>query len=159
MELANIEKLLENYLNAKTTLKEEQELHAYFCSEKVASHLEKYRIMFNYFEQSKNEASAKSIDFKPKKTTKEQLKWFSMVITITLLIFVYLGFDKYDRYQKKKQLEQVKEALHIFTTNLNKGNKALYDVSFNINKAVKHTGDEKKIDDTEKKYKPQSIKN
>jgi hypothetical protein len=49
MELANIEKLVEKYLNAETSLKEEQTLKHYFTNGNVAPHLQEYSYLFNYF--------------------------------------------------------------------------------------------------------------
>ena len=135
MELVDIEKLLERYFNTETTLKEEQILQTYFCSGKVASHLEKYSSMFNYFKQSKNETLAKTIHLKSKDTNQQNLKWFSIAVSIALLLSVYMGFDEYQKHQKRKQFEQIKASLQIFTSNLNKGNEALFEVSYNINKA------------------------
>ncbi len=42
MELANIEKLVEKYLNAETTLQEERTLKNYFIGGNVAIHLQEY---------------------------------------------------------------------------------------------------------------------
>ena len=47
MELAKIENLLEKYLAAETTLKEENVLKNYFSQENVPEHLEEYKSMFN----------------------------------------------------------------------------------------------------------------
>ena len=49
MESHNIEKLLDGYFEGATTLKEEQELRAYFTSDQVAPHLEEYASMFTAF--------------------------------------------------------------------------------------------------------------
>ena len=49
MELANIEKLVEKYENAETTLIEEDILREYFLSDNVAPHLEEYQMMMLHF--------------------------------------------------------------------------------------------------------------
>ena len=46
MELANIEKLLEKYQNATTTIAEENKLKDYFLSNNVAPHLQEYQALF-----------------------------------------------------------------------------------------------------------------
>ena len=49
MELDNIEKLLEKYFEASTSVAEEEAIKAYFSQEQVAAHLEQYAPMFHYF--------------------------------------------------------------------------------------------------------------
>ena len=55
MELANIEKLVEKYENAETSLQEEAILKNYFTKEDVAPHLQEYKFMFAYFNTAKAE--------------------------------------------------------------------------------------------------------
>lgn len=55
MESHNIEKLLDGYFEGATTLKEEQELRAYFTSDHVAPHLEEYASMFTAFSVASKE--------------------------------------------------------------------------------------------------------
>ncbi|WGH76350.1 hypothetical protein P8625_04070 [Tenacibaculum tangerinum] len=145
MELANIEKLLDKYLNAETTLQEEQTLQEYFTSNNVAPHLQEYSMLFGYFKQSKDETYTKTIQLKPEKT-KKNWKWLSVAASVVLLFSVFIG-KQYDDYLEKKQLEaqfaQVQEALQLVSSNLNKGNEALYAVSNNLKKgsdAIEYLG-------------------
>ena len=68
MELSKIEKLLEKYLDAETTVQEEATLKNYFLSGNVAPHLQEYESMFSYFKYSKEEKLAKPIQLNTKKT-------------------------------------------------------------------------------------------
>lgn len=133
MELANIEKLLEKYLEATTSLQEEDTLRAYFNSGNVAPHLEEYGMMFGYFKQSKDETFTKTIQLNPEKR-KKNWKWLSVAASIALLVSMYIGHQEYQKNEARKQLAQVKEALHQISFNLNKGNDALYAVSNNLTK-------------------------
>ncbi len=133
MELANIDKLVEKYLNAETTLQEEQVLQEYFTSPNVAAHLQEYSIMFSYFKQSKDETYTKTIQLKPEKP-KKNLKWLSIAASVVLLFSAFLGNQKYQEHQQRKQFAQITEALQMVSFNLNKGNEALYAVSNNLNK-------------------------
>ncbi|MCF2875093.1 MULTISPECIES: hypothetical protein [Tenacibaculum] len=137
MELANIEKLVDKYLEAETTLQEEQVLQDYFTSGNVAPHLEEYSMLFGYFKQSKDETFTKTIQLKPEKT-KKNWKWLSVAASVVLLFSVFVGKQRYDEHQQEKQLlaqfTEVKKALQMVSVNLNKGNEALYAVSNNLNK-------------------------
>ena len=55
MELANIEKLVEKYLNAETTLQDEKTLRTYFKEAIVPTHLQEYAYLFSYFANTKDE--------------------------------------------------------------------------------------------------------
>ncbi|CAM1353975.1 hypothetical protein [Tenacibaculum insulae] len=133
MELANIEKLVEKYLNAETTLQEEKILTQYFTSPNVAAHLQEYTMLFSYFKQSKDETFTKTIQLKPEKT-KKNWKWLSVAASVVLLFSVFIGNDQYQEHQQRKQFAQITQALKLVSTNLNKGNEALYAVSNNLNK-------------------------
>jgi len=78
MELANIEKLVEKYLNAETSLQEETTLKNYFTGGNVAPHLQEYEYMFNYFATIKDEKFTKTIQLEPKKSKKRNFKWLSV---------------------------------------------------------------------------------
>ncbi len=135
MELANIDKLVEKYLNAETTLQEEQILQEYFTSPNVAPHLQEYSMLFGYFKQSKDETFTKTIQLKPEKP-KKNWKWLSVAASVVLLFSVFVGNEKYQEHQQRKKFAQVTEALQLLSVNLNKGNDALYAVSNNLNKGT-----------------------
>ncbi len=80
MELANIEELVEKYLDATTTLQEEATLKNYFTGGNVAIHLQEYAYLFNYFATAKEEQFKKTINLAPKK--KRNLTWFSAAASI-----------------------------------------------------------------------------
>lgn len=142
MELASIEKLVEKYENAETTLQEEATLKAYFLSDNVAPHLEEYQMMFTYFQISKDETYTKTIELKTKK--KRNFKWLSVAASVVLLFSVYLGNEKMNEIQERKQAEQtlaeVTNALKMLSGNLKKGNEAfnnLYAYKDSVNKIFK----------------------
>ncbi len=137
MELSKIEQLLEKYLNAETTLQEEATLKNYFLSGNVASHLQEYESMFGYFAISKAETSVKPIQLNTKKTN---WKWLSVAASVALLFSVYIGNSYVQEQKAKAQFAQVKEALKMISTNLNKGNEAvasLYVYEDAVNKIFK----------------------
>ncbi|OAD40858.1 hypothetical protein [Polaribacter atrinae] len=125
MELANIEKLVEKYENAETSLQEETTLRNYFTGGNVAPHLQEYEYMFNYFAASKDETYTKTIELEPKKSKKRNLKWLSVAASVVLLFSVFIGQQEYKRYQAKKQFEQISKGLMLLSSNLQKGEQAL----------------------------------
>ena len=133
MELTNIETLLEKYLEANTTLEEEEILRNYFNSNNVAPHLEEFGMLFGYFKQCKSETFTKTIQLKPKKN-KKNWKWLSLVASVTLLISVFIGKQTYDKHLQRKQFAEIKKALLEVSFNLNRGNDAIYVVSDNLTK-------------------------
>lgn len=150
MELANIEKLLEKYLEAETSLQEEQILRDYFTSGKVAPHLEEYTMLFGYFQKSQSESYTKTIKLKPETKKKKNFKWLSVAASLALLVSAYVGKVEYDKYKRDMYFAQVKETLQMISSSLNKGNDALYAVSDNLNKGTEAVAKLNTYDETVK---------
>ena len=129
MELANIEKLVEKYLNAETSLQEETTLKNYFREGNVAPHLQEYKCMFDYFETKKEEKFTKTIQLEPKKSKTRNFKWLSVAASVAFLFTLFIGKPKYDEYKERKKAEeiyaQVSKGLRLLSTNLKKGEQAI----------------------------------
>jgi hypothetical protein len=123
MELANIEKLVEKYLNAETTLQEETTLKNYFTEGSVAPHLQEYAYMFTYFAAVRDETYTKTIALKPQKSKRRNYKWLSVAASIVLLFSLFIGKQEYEKYQALKQFEQISKGLRLLSQNLKKENK------------------------------------
>jgi hypothetical protein len=137
MELANIEKLIEKYLNAETSLQEESTLKAYFLSENVAPHLQEYQSMFSYFQFSKDETYKKPISLN---TKKKNYKWLSVAASVALLISVFFGKQAYEEREARKVFAQVQKAMNLLSVNLQKGDRAvasLYTYENTVHKILK----------------------
>jgi len=124
MELVNIEKLIEKYENAETSLQEEQLLKEYFQQDSVPAHLLEYKAMFNYFEINGKEQYTKSI---PLKTRTSNWKWLSIAAAVALLIGVY-SIDRFgtisdaERQEAELAFQETQKAFQLISQNLNKGN-------------------------------------
>jgi hypothetical protein len=144
MELANIEELVEKYLNATTTLQEEATLKKYFTGGNVAMHLQEYTYLFNYFAIAKEEQFKKTINLAPKKSKKRNLLWFSTAASVALLVVLFFGKQQYDKNEQRKEAQriylQVSKGLTLLSSNLKKGEQAvavLYAYEDTINKILK----------------------
>jgi hypothetical protein len=144
MELANIEKLVEKYLNAATTLQEEATLKNYFTGGNVAKHLQEYAYLFNYFAIAKEETFIKTISLEPKDSKKRNLKWFSVAASIAVLFSIFVGKQQYDKNLQRKEAKiiyaQVTKGLALLSTNLKKGEQAvatLYAYENTVHKILK----------------------
>lgn len=127
MELANIEKLLQKYLNAETSIAEENKLKNYFLSNNVAPHLEEYQALFGYFSISKKEVHTKPLQLK---TQKKNWKWLSVAASVILLISIYSGYQNNQQKKAEKIYNETQVAFNMLSTNLNKGNKAISQLQY-----------------------------
>lgn len=125
MELVNIEKLLEKYLDAETSIAEENELKNYFSGAHVAPHLEEYREMFGYFSASKKEKFTKIIQLKSRKLN---WKWLSVAASAVLLVSVYTGYQKNQQAKAEKIYKETQYAFTLLSANLNKGTAAISEL-------------------------------
>jgi flagellar motility protein MotE (MotC chaperone) len=144
MELANIEELVEKYLDATTTLQEEATLKKYFTGDNVAIHLQEYTSLFNYFAIAKEEQFKKTINLATKKSKKRNSPWFSAAAAVALLVGLFFGKQQYDENEQRKEAqriyEQVSKGLTLLSSNLKKGEQAvavLYAYENTINKKLK----------------------
>jgi hypothetical protein len=144
MELANIEELVEKYLDATTTLQEEATLKKYFTGDNVAIHLQEYTSLFNYFAIAKEEQFKKTINLATKKSKKRNSPWFSAAAAVALLVGLFFGKQQYDKNEQRKEAQriyvQVSKGLTLLSSNLKKGEQAvavLYAYENTINKKLK----------------------
>ena len=143
MVLNNIDKLIEKYNNAETSLKEEAQLRAYFNSDDVAPHLEQYKPLFQYFSKAQEEQYTKDVPLKPKSRT-VFYQWISVAAVAILMLSIFIptwgGGPKtladYSQEEQKMYLE-AKEALAMLSNNFNEGTTSLNTLnlaskSFNV---------------------------
>ena len=127
MELAKIEELIEAYFEGNTSLEEEQILQKYFAQDVVPAHLQEYKLMFDYFAQSKAEISNQPIQVKPIKKTWNK-SWLSIAAAIILLFTIYKivpttdGFTKEERAEAQKAYVESQKAFQLISKSLNRGN-------------------------------------
>lgn len=124
MELSNIERLLEKYENAETTLQEEAVLKTYFSQESIAPHLEDYKSLFNYFVESKEERFTKTIPLQRKRSN---VWWMSVAASIALVFSVYVmndfggGLSPDEQKEAELAFQETQKAFQLISQNLNKG--------------------------------------
>ncbi|WP_136468052.1 hypothetical protein [Flagellimonas onchidii] len=132
MELDNIEKLLEKYFEATTTVAEEKILQAYFSQESVATHLEQYKPMFNYFSNAKEERYTKQVPLKPRKN---YYKWISVAAVAVLTFGIYFGNQYQEQRQAEYAYQETKKAFELLAENFGKGTeKVAYLQEFEVAK-------------------------
>lgn len=136
MVLNNIEKLIEKYNNAETTLQEEAQLKAYFKSDNVAAHLEHYKPMFQYFSQSKQEQYAKDVSLIPKAfgTKKTKLyQWISVaavaVLMLGLVVPSFIGPSEQEKQEALLVYNQTMEALSLVSKGINEGKQQFNNIT------------------------------
>ncbi|MBT8243954.1 hypothetical protein [Winogradskyella sp.] len=123
MVLNSIEKLLEKYDNAETTLQEEAHLRAYFSSSNVAPHLEHYKPLFIYFTNEQQELFTQDVPLNTNKKT-NFYQWISVaaVAVIILGIMVPQLWNSPTYSDEEMELyNKTKNALVFMSSNFNEG--------------------------------------
>ena len=129
MAFDKIEKLLEKYFDATTSITEENELHDYFSFQEVAPHLEQYKVVFGYFKKEKTQHYSKSIIGKSRN---QKAKWFAIAASVVVLLgvrFFYLNNEKQPEkiadlgtYKNPEiAFKETQKALAMLSTNVNVG--------------------------------------
>lgn len=118
MELGNIEKILEKYFEASTTVAEERTLREYFAQDSVAPHLEQYKPMFNYFSIAKEEKYTKQVPLKPRVN---YYKWLSVAAAVVLTFGLYFGKEYQERKQAEYAYQETKKAFELLAENFGRG--------------------------------------
>ncbi len=117
MELANIEKLLDKYFEATTTVQEEQALQLYFSQDNVAPHLQEYQPMFQHFANVRGEKYTKNVPLQPRKN---YLKWIS--VAAVFLLTTGLFFNEWNEQRRVKEAyAQFKQTMTMVSENFNNG--------------------------------------
>ena len=145
MVLNNIEKLIEKYNNAETSLAEEKQLKAYFNSDDVAPHLEQYRPLFQYFSLSQQEQFTKDVPLNTKKKTR-LYQWISVAAVAVLMLGIIvpkiLGPSDEELKQRELAMEtynRTMEALSLVSLGMNEGKEQLTNLALvgeNINEGA-----------------------
>lgn len=129
MESDNIEKLIEKYFEATTTVAEEKVLRTYFSGDDVAPQLEQYAPMFQYFSAAKEERYTKQVPLKSKRAT---YKWVSIAAAIALMAGIYFNTrnsmapESLEEVYTAEEISSAKEAFALLAMNFNKGTEQLY---------------------------------
>ena len=123
MVLNSIEKLLEKYDNAETTLQEEAQLRAYFSSDDVAPHLEHYKSLFVYFANTQQELFTKDVPLNTKKKT-NFYQWISVAAVAVIALGIMLPQLWNSPTYSQEEIElynKTKNALAFMSSNFNEG--------------------------------------
>ena len=116
MRTQEIEKLLNKYLDAETTLQEESILREYFINNEVEPHLEPYKSMFVYFNVT--ETYDKPI-LLPK--PKRNYEWMKIAASIIVMVGMFIGNEVKERNDVRMAYQETTSAFNLLANNLNKG--------------------------------------
>lgn len=124
MELQAIESLIERYLNAETSVTEENELRKYFASGKIAPHLKQYAPLFKYYSLAKEEDFTKRIFFNAQR--RKVYSWVAVAASIIILFGVVIqqnsSVHEFGTYEDPDlALQKTKEALEMVSRYMHTG--------------------------------------
>ncbi|MFN3754293.1 hypothetical protein [Flavobacterium sp.] len=129
MALDKIEKLLEKYFEAETSIAEEKELKDYFASSDVTQHLEQYKPIFGYATQAKQEQFTATIPLKTNK--RSSVVWLSVAASVA--VFLSVGLFTFNHYNHpvsedlgtyddpEVAFRETQKALALISRSVNKG--------------------------------------
>ena len=149
MESARIEKLLEKYYEAETTLKEEKELRDYFTKSDVPAHLSEHKDMFKYFNDSSLETSNRSIKLSSRTIA---LRWLSVAAMLVFFVSVFGLYQQNEAEKEEARLayQETQKALEMISKSLNKGTGAIAQLD-NFNKGTSAMAELQTFENTQSK--------
>lgn len=115
-----IEKLIERYFEAETTLAEEREIRAYFAQEEVAPQLEQYRSLFQYVSASKEERYMGEVAIR---TRRVPYRWLAVAAVAVMAFGIYFGKSYQEQREAEYAYQETRKALALLAQNLDKGTK------------------------------------
>jgi hypothetical protein len=125
MELVKIEKLLEKYFDATTTVAEEKMLYSYFSGDEVAPHLEEYRPMFTYFSNARHEQFTRPIPLNPKRRS-NLYRWISVAAVAVICFGLYFGNEIQKQREIELAYEETQKAFELIAQNLDRGTEKMH---------------------------------
>ena len=132
MELTKIEELLEKYFEGNSNEKEEQVLKSYFLQENVAPHLQKYKSLFGFFDESKKIQSERKFTMNEVQNLRKNRRWF-ISIAASFLVAIGTGVFMFNNFQFSNQedlgtyddpeiaLKETQKALTLLSKHINTG--------------------------------------
>lgn len=124
MESNQIERLLEKYFDAETSLQEEERLKQYFASGNVAPQLAGYGPLFNYLGSSREESFTGKVNYKSKRSSIYSLVAVAASIMILMGIISQQSTVEadYGTYEDPElAMQKTKEALQMVAGLMNQG--------------------------------------
>ena len=132
MELTKIEELLEKYFEGNSNETEEQVLKSYFLQENVAPHLQKYKVLFGFFDESKKIQSERKFTLNEVQSRQKNRRWF-ISIAASFLVAIGTGVFMFSNFQFSNQedlgtyddpeiaLKETQKALTLLSKHINTG--------------------------------------
>jgi len=149
MELAKIENLLEKYFEAETSVKEEAILKEYFSQDEVPEHLNQYKDLFGFFNESSHETSSRTIHLKKRTIS---IKWLSIAAMLVFFIGIYSVYQKNESEKEEARMAymETQKALELISQSLNKGTGAIAQLD-NFNKGTDAMAQLRTFENTQRK--------
>jgi len=131
MVSSELEKLLEKYDNGETSLSEEKQIRAYFSKNEVPPHLESYKLMFQYFNVTKQDTYTKDVSVEKlgfNKKPSRIYQWISIAAVAILMLGIFIPNLMGDEPARtladltpteRETYEHTKEALSMLSNNFN----------------------------------------
>ena len=128
MESKEIKELIDRYLAAETNLSEEEQLRAYFRSERIDSSLNWAKMLFAYSETAREE------QLDPSSVSSPRFDWRRVAASVAIICVTSFGVYRLQENYQQKQMQlayqQTKEAFDLIATQMSKGTASVSYLSY-----------------------------